>query len=116
MSYRTRGGSGSGFFIDGPTQPATAAVPRSRFVSWSICDVNRARLLMNHIARAWISLGVLALMMGVLLFASAGTISYWQAWLYLAIFFGGSVLTTVYVIRHDPALLERRMRGGPTAE
>src|SRR5262249_56614167 len=29
---------------------------------------------------------------------------------------GASWLTTVYLERHDPALLERRMHGGPTAE
>src|SRR5262249_15192035 len=46
----------------------------------------------------------------------AGTIYYWQAWVYLAIFMGASALTTLYLMRKDPALLERRMRGGPTAE
>jgi protein-S-isoprenylcysteine O-methyltransferase Ste14 len=34
----------------------------------------------------------------------------------LSIFTGASVLTTVYLMRNDPALLERRLRGGPTAE
>jgi len=46
----------------------------------------------------------------------AGTVRYWQAWVYLAIFFGASGLTTIYITRNDPGLLERRMRGGPTAE
>jgi protein-S-isoprenylcysteine O-methyltransferase Ste14 len=35
---------------------------------------------------------------------------------YLSIFMGASALTTLYLLRRDPALLERRMRGGPTAE
>jgi protein-S-isoprenylcysteine O-methyltransferase Ste14 len=66
--------------------------------------------------RAWISLGVLALVMGLLLFLAAGTVRYWQAWLYLAIFFGAAALTTLYLLKNDRALLERRMKGGPTAE
>jgi protein-S-isoprenylcysteine O-methyltransferase Ste14 len=54
--------------------------------------------------------------MGLLLFVPAGTVHYGQAWVYLSIFTGASVLTTLYLMRTDPALLERRMRGGPTAE
>jgi hypothetical protein len=42
-------------------------------------------------ARAWIALAVLlAVAMGLLLFVPAGTVCYWQAWLYLAIFPGGA--------------------------
>jgi protein-S-isoprenylcysteine O-methyltransferase Ste14 len=67
-------------------------------------------------ARAWFALTVLAIVMGVLLFVSAGTVHYWQAWVYLSIFTGASALTTLYLMRRDRALLERRMSGGPTAE
>jgi protein-S-isoprenylcysteine O-methyltransferase Ste14 len=35
---------------------------------------------------------------------------------YLSIFTGASALTTLYLMGMDPALLARRMRGGPTAE
>jgi protein-S-isoprenylcysteine O-methyltransferase Ste14 len=66
--------------------------------------------------RAWISLAVLALIMGLLIFVPAGTLRYWQGWVYLSIFTSASILTTLYLMRHDPALLERRMRGGPMAE
>jgi protein-S-isoprenylcysteine O-methyltransferase Ste14 len=54
--------------------------------------------------------------MGLLLFVSAGTVRYWQAWLYLSIFITASALITLYLMRRDPALLERRMSGGPMAE
>ena len=54
--------------------------------------------------------------MALLLFVAAGTVHYWQAWVYLSIFTGASVLTTLYLMTKDPALLERRMSGGPTAE
>ena len=70
----------------------------------------------NINTRAWLGLGAVIVVMGLLLFVPAGTIRYWQAWLYLSIFTGASVLTTVYLMRTDPALLERRLRGGPTAE
>ena len=54
--------------------------------------------------------------MALLLFISAGTVRYWQAWVYLLIFFGAAAFTTMFLVRKDPALLERRMSGGPTAE
>jgi len=66
--------------------------------------------------RAWFALAILAVVMALLLFIPAGTVHYWQAWVYLAIFFGTSALTTLDLMKRDPALLERRMRGGPTAE
>lgn len=72
---------------------------------------------MNNLnVRAFLSLVVLAVVMGLLLFVAAGTLRYWQAWLFLLVFFGASVSHTLYLMRHDPALLRRRMRGGPTAE
>lgn len=54
--------------------------------------------------------------MGLLLFLTAGTVHYWQAWVYLAVFFGASLWITIYLMKKDPALLERRLKGGPTAE
>jgi len=54
--------------------------------------------------------------MGVLLFLSAGTIHYWQGWVYLSIFTAASLITMVYLMTTDRALLERRMKGGPRAE
>jgi protein-S-isoprenylcysteine O-methyltransferase Ste14 len=66
--------------------------------------------------RAWIALAALAFVMGLLLFLPAGTVRFWQAWVYLSIFFGAAALMTDDLVRHDPALLERRMSGGPLAE
>ena len=72
---------------------------------------------MNNLERkAWLGLGFLAVAMGLLLFLSAGTARYWQAWGYLAAFFGPSLRITLYLMKKDPALLERRLSGGPTAE
>ena len=72
---------------------------------------------MNNLnLRAWLSLVVLAVIMALLLFVPAGTTDDWQAWMFLLVFFCASVLHTAYLMKHDPALLQRRMRGGPLAE
>jgi protein-S-isoprenylcysteine O-methyltransferase Ste14 len=66
--------------------------------------------------KAWFGVIVLALVMGALLFLTAGTVRYWQAWAFLAVFFGAAIAHTLYLMKHDRALLERRLAGGPTAE
>ena len=66
--------------------------------------------------RAWIGLLVTALAMGFLLFVSAGTVRYWEAWVWLALFLGISTGMTLDLMKRDPALLERRLSGGPAAE
>jgi len=66
--------------------------------------------------KALLSVLVLVILMGAIIFVAAGTINYWQAWIYLTLFTIASLLTTIYLIRNDPELLQRRMRGGPTAE
>jgi protein-S-isoprenylcysteine O-methyltransferase Ste14 len=67
-------------------------------------------------ARAWLALAIVADVMCALLFGTAGTTQYWQAWIYISIFLGASVLTTLYLMKRDRALLARRMRGGPMFE
>jgi protein-S-isoprenylcysteine O-methyltransferase Ste14 len=67
-------------------------------------------------AHAWLALAIVVAVMCALLFAAAGTARYWQAWGYVSIFLGASVLTTLYLMKKDPALLARRMRGGPMFE
>jgi protein-S-isoprenylcysteine O-methyltransferase Ste14 len=54
--------------------------------------------------------------MAALLFLPAGTLDYWQAWVFTAVFVSASAVITVYLAIRDPKLLERRMRAGPTAE
>ncbi len=44
-----------------------------------------------------------------LLMLPAGTIRYWPAWIYIAALFGPMIAVTLYFLRHDRALLERRM-------
>lgn len=73
-------------------------------------------MMRNLKARASLGIALLAVVMGLLLFIPAGTVDYWQAWGYLAVFFGAALLITRYLLEKDPALLQRRLSGGPTAE
>jgi protein-S-isoprenylcysteine O-methyltransferase Ste14 len=66
--------------------------------------------------KALASLGVLPTVFAALLFPPAGTLHYWQAWLFLGVFWAATTLSTLSLIKNDPALLERRMKSGPTAE
>lgn len=54
--------------------------------------------------------------MALCLFGPAGTLDYWQGWTYLGVFLGVATAITAYLMRHDPALLARRVKAGPTAE
>jgi protein-S-isoprenylcysteine O-methyltransferase Ste14 len=58
----------------------------------------------------------LPLIVGLLVFLPAGTLDYWQAWLFAAVFVGCSLAITVYLAIVDPKLLESRMNAGPGAE
>jgi protein-S-isoprenylcysteine O-methyltransferase Ste14 len=66
--------------------------------------------------RAFGGLAILVLATGALLFAAAGTFDFWQAWAFLAIYLTVSLAITLYLMKRDPALLARRMSGGPFAE
>ena len=58
----------------------------------------------------------LLLVMAALLFLPASANHFWQAWIFLAVFFAPCLAITLYLMKNDPQLLERRMNGGPTAE
>ncbi|WP_082969553.1 methyltransferase family protein [Mycobacterium kyorinense] len=53
---------------------------------------------------------------GTMLFLVAGTVNYWQAWLFLAVYVLSTWIPSTYLLRTNPIALQRRMRGGPTAE
>ena len=72
---------------------------------------------MNPLHRkAFGGLVVLILVMALLLFLTAGTVDYWQAWLFLTVYLLASLAITLFLAARDPALLARRMGGGPFAE
>lgn len=53
---------------------------------------------------------------GVMVFVPAGTLDYWQGWVFLVVFALSSWIPTIYLLRTNPVALERRMSGGPAAE
>jgi protein-S-isoprenylcysteine O-methyltransferase Ste14 len=57
-----------------------------------------------------------SLFLGLLLFLSAGTFDYWQAWVFIVVFMVTMNVFGVYFSIKDPALVERRKRAGPAAE
>ena len=59
-------------------------------------------------------LGAIAL--GLLLFLPAGTLDYWQAWVFIVVFAASTNAIGVYLALKDPELLERRKNIGPAAE
>jgi protein-S-isoprenylcysteine O-methyltransferase Ste14 len=66
--------------------------------------------------KAFRGLLFLWLVMATLLFVPSWTLDYWQAWVFLSVYCTASVAITLYLMKKDPALLQRRMRGGPAAE
>jgi len=54
--------------------------------------------------------------LALLLFAPAGSLRYWQGWLFAFVFVASSSAIGIYFSKHDPRLLERRMKAGPAAE
>ena len=50
------------------------------------------------------------------LFIPAGTINYWQAWVFVAVFEGSAQALGIYFLINDRKLVERRMNIGPVAE
>lgn len=66
--------------------------------------------------QAWPRQIALLVFLLLVLFAPAGTFRFWQAWLFLVVFIACSIGLGLYFAVYDPALLERRMRAGPSAE
>ena len=70
---------------------------------------------MNAVGKGLVSATLGLVAFGLLLFLPAGTFHYWQAWVFLAVFALSTWIPSVYLMRTNPAALERRMRG-PLAE
>jgi protein-S-isoprenylcysteine O-methyltransferase Ste14 len=56
------------------------------------------------------------IVLSALVFLPAGTLNYWQAWVFIATFMVVTIFPSIYIARTDPAALQRRMHGGPRAE
>ena len=58
----------------------------------------------------------LLVVMAALLFVPAWTLNYGRAWAFLAVFGAAALAITLYLMKEDPKLLERRVYAGPSAE
>jgi protein-S-isoprenylcysteine O-methyltransferase Ste14 len=69
------------------------------------------------IALQAITSGLIGLVVfGLLVFWPAGTLDYWQGWVFIAVFAIATTVPSLYLAVKDPAALRRRMQAGPAAE
>src|ERR1017187_9558955 len=85
---------------------------------WEVSGERRLRVnIMEDLnKKAFSGLLRLLLTMAVLLFLPVWTFDYWQAWVFLGVFSVSVLAITVYLMKQDSKLLERRITGGPGAE
>lgn len=72
--------------------------------------------MVNLLLRAILGFVFLMLVLALALFLSAGSLAFWQAWVYLAVFALCTILITGYLAKNDPRLLAGRVQAGPVAE
>jgi protein-S-isoprenylcysteine O-methyltransferase Ste14 len=68
------------------------------------------------IGKTILGFAFLMLVLAIALFLPAGSIRYWQAWVYLAVFALCTILITAYLVKNDRELLAGRVQAGPVAE
>ena len=64
-------------------------------------------------ARIWVSSVVRIILFAVALLWPAGTWQWWQAWVVIALWTAFGLSMTVFLLRHDPALLAERLKLSP---
>jgi hypothetical protein len=125
MKYR---GEGPGFDAAPPARAGDLIVPDHRRNLFAGFQPARTGLIfgagmpggltsgMNNLnVKALGGLLFLVLAMASLLFVSAGTLGYGLAWAFLAVFGGSALAITLYLMKNDRKLLERRVYAGATA-
>jgi protein-S-isoprenylcysteine O-methyltransferase Ste14 len=72
---------------------------------------------MNDLTKRTLAgLGKFQLFLAVVIFLPAWSLRCWEGWLYWLIFGFACLVLGLYFVRHDPALVARRMNAGPKAE
>jgi|SRR5208337_2124479 len=66
--------------------------------------------------RAFAGLLQLLIIMAAIIFLPAWTFDYWQGWIFLTVLSASVLAITIYLMKNDPKLLERRTNAGPGAE
>ncbi len=69
-------------------------------------EASRRRLF----RRVSVKLVLASVLLGLILFLPAGTLRFWQAWLFLALLLGSTAGVVFNLAKHNPQLLERRLR------
>jgi protein-S-isoprenylcysteine O-methyltransferase Ste14 len=70
----------------------------------------------NLLVKTILGFAFFMLVLALALFIPAGSLSFWQAWVYLGVFSICTVLIAVYLFQYDQKLLASRVKAGPTAE
>ncbi|OPY48773.1 MAG: Isoprenylcysteine carboxyl methyltransferase (ICMT) family protein [Methanosaeta sp. PtaU1.Bin060] len=73
----------------------------------SLIEPQRLKALRKRVI---IRFGLAAVLIPAILFAMAGTLNYWQGWLYWMVLIIPMLFAVSYLLRADPELLERRMK------
>src|SRR5450759_4388725 len=66
--------------------------------------------------KALFGLVQLVIVLVVLLFVSAGSVDFWEAWVFLFIFSIAVLAITLYFLKNDMKLIEGRLKAGSSAE
>jgi len=70
----------------------------------------------SQVKRVWVRQIVFVPVLLALLLAPAGSLDFWQGWLYGALFLVTTSGIGIYFLKRDPRAIERRMKVGPAAE
>lgn len=71
-------------------------------------DTSIAPLLRKILLRFGLGIGIIA----AVFFVSAGTLSYWQAWVYLVVMAVPMGIVVIVFLKRDPEVIERRLHAG----
>lgn len=67
-------------------------------------------------SKTWEGTAQFLVVLALLIFLPAWSLSYWRGWLFLIVFAACVVAMNAYLLKFDPALAERRMKAGPGSE
>ena len=67
---------------------------------------NNRQLLITVLLR----FALVIILIGLIVFLPAGTIKFWEVWVYFGILFIPMIFVLTYLLKNDPELLERRMK------
>ncbi len=72
--------------------------------------MSQSLLQMNYNVKMWLSLAVRMSLFALAILWPAGTWQWWEAWVMIVMWTIYGVVTTHYLLRHDPALLAERLK------